>query len=336
MGKQARLKALRREARVMETRYGGGRNQEPLRILRGLHKTIMGHCHESPRRCWEYLLEMMAHSSGWRTDTEEAKHLWEPMADETRWLEFAQCWLNEVEWAKANNAPFSEPLGDLLEELEATNSNLGQFLTPVELVHVINTLTMGEPDRPLPSGRMSRRALDPCVGTGRFMINALVHNEGVAMHGVDLDLWMLRCAMLNVRLLAKWTSLRLENGEKFLLPVKTTEVDTKDAQWLGLYSKAEAKLREGGGLIVLGGRSIFMHGDAMEVDLDYTSNWLVAGWHWKPVPWRDNLKIAGWYGNYNQWIEAGQPPRFAEPTAQDVQFDYQMPDKTARAQHAIR
>src|SRR5690349_784792 len=118
MGKQSRLRRARHEMRALSGPPG-----EPLRILRGIHRTIQGHCSESGRRCWEYLLEMLAHSTGWETESNESQHLWDKMANETRWLEFLECWIAEVKQAKANGAPFSEPLGQLLEEVGGVNSN---------------------------------------------------------------------------------------------------------------------------------------------------------------------------------------------------------------------
>lgn len=332
MGKQSRLKHLRRHERELTTRYAGGRNETPLRVLRAIHQTIQNHCHESPRRCWEYLLEMLAHSTGWPTDTAEAKHLWDKMADETRWLEFIQSWVDEVEWAKRNRESFSEPLGMLLEEIEATNSNLGQFFTPMPVVRMINELTMADYEPPDPrTGMPGRRALDPCVGTGRFMIDALIHDDGVLMHGVDLDLWVLRCAMMNVRLLSRWTSLRVKDPGDRLKPLRRAARAAEEMFGVIGSSPLMHRGEDGGDVLVLGGRSVFMHGNSLILDLNYTPNWLCAGWHWLPKPWEDNLKIDGYYGSYNAWEAAGRPPLHAEPTEKDVQFDYSMPSKMARA-----
>src|SRR5690606_37196416 len=185
MGKQARLKRERREMRA-EMEMGRRLRDTPIRVLRAIHKTIQDHCHESPRRCWEYLLEMLAHGSGWKTDSAESKHLWDKMANETRWVEFVESWLDEVEWAKRNRAPFSEPLGDLLEEILGVNDYHGQFFTPMSVVRLINELNLTQGYvPPEPNGMPGRRILDPCCGTGRFMIDALIHDDGVLVHGVD-------------------------------------------------------------------------------------------------------------------------------------------------------
>jgi predicted RNA methylase len=344
MGKQARLKRERREGRelVAESDRLG---DTPIRLLRGLHKTIQGHCGESSRRCWEYLLEMLAHATGWPTESDESKHLWDKMADETRWAEFAQSWIAEVEWAKRHRAPFSEPLGQLLEEIEGTNSHLGQFMTPMPIVRMMNEITISDDYiPPSPDGMPGRRAIDPSCGTGRFMIDALIHDDGVLMHGVDLDVWMLRTAMMNVRLLARWTSLRIRDPDMRLDPLrkarslinslesaKNLDGLVDQTALVNPFSGMHEKPDDEHHYLLIGGRSIFMNGDALVVDLSYKPNWLCGGWAWSPRPWRGNIKIAGYYGTYDQWEAAGSPPLGDEERGKDVQFDYSMSPKQPTA-----
>jgi hypothetical protein len=330
MGHQSRLKRARREERV-QVREHASRAGEPLRILRAIHKTIQGHCGENSRRCWEYLLEMTAHSSGWQTDTNEAEHLWEKMYDEPRWLEFMQSWHSEVDWAHKNHTSFSEPFGELLEDLEGTNDHLGQFFTPMAVVRMMNELTLDH-EPPHSDGMPTCRGIDPACGTGRFMIDALVHNEGLLMHGIDTDLWMVRCAMLNVRLLAKWTSLRIRGPVDLLAPLRGRNMFdrmlaqakpvTNHVMLRQLPEDLDEDAKRSGDTIMIGGRSIFMNADALIVDTEYIPNWTCAGWHWKPHPWRNNLKIAGYMGTYNEWEAAGRP-RLGAPST-EIQFDYSM------------
>jgi hypothetical protein len=325
------MKAARRELRVANGPIG-----EPLRILRGIHKTIQNHCHESSRRCWEYMLEMLAHSSGWETESDESKHLWDKMYAEDRWPQFLEAWHAEVKFAKANGGMFSEPIGQLLEEIEGTNAHLGQFMTPMPVVRMMNAMTLNDmDDEPLRAdGFPTHRGIDPCCGTGRFIIDSLVHNQNLMMHGVDLDIWMLRTAMLNVRLLAPWTSLRLKDPADRLRPLRRARkaiermaanpfsIDTIDT----LGTAEQIPTSESGDVLVIGGRAIFIHGDALIVDLDYTNNWLCAGWAWKPHPWTWNLKMAGYYGSYEDWERAGRPDlrEIAKAVKTEIQFDYSM------------
>jgi hypothetical protein len=248
---------------------------------------------------------MLAHQTGWSTESSESKHLWDKMANEDRWVEFFQSWAAEVEEAKACGGSFSEPLGSLLEEVGGTNDSLGQFLTPMPVVRLLNEITFHDIGKEAdPSGRPKFRGLDPCCGTGRFMIDALVHNPSLLMHAVDLDLWALRCAMLNVRLLAKWTSLRVNDKEDQLAHDPRTRLPGPSS-WL-----------------MIGGRAIFIHGDALRVDLDYAPNWLCAGWAWSPRPWQSNLKVEGFFGNHDEWVAAGCPR--GDQAKGEVQFDYSM------------
>lgn len=333
MGKQARLRAMRRAERQDIARDSAPNRGEPIRILRSIHRDIQNHCHESGRRCWEYLLEMMAHASGWPTESNESKHLWDKMPDDERFAEFAKAWTDEVAWAKETGAPFSEPFGDLLAEVEGYNENLGQFMTPMPLVRLMNRITLEDTPPPGPDGMPTRRGLEPACGTGRFMIDALVHNDGIMMHGVDLDIWMLRTAMLNVRLLARWTSMRVADPNDRLKPLRRAKrlLDAMMASpdeenpFLRLGTEPP-KVEEDHRVLVIGGRAIFIHGDANVVDLDYTPNWLCAGWAWKPHPWTWNLKMRGYYGSLDDWERAGRPDlnKLHEQERTELQFDYSM------------
>lgn len=305
MGKQSRLKRQRREMRLQEN--GPPMKREAFHILKAIHQTIQGHCGDNSRRCWEYLLELLAHSTGWVTDTSDAKHLWDKMANETRWSEFFECWMDEVTYAEKNRVAFSEPVGELLEEIEGTNDYLAQYFTPMSVVRVMNEITMPAGSCEAGAGgRPTSRGLDPCCGTGRFMIDALVFNPGLFMHAIELDLWLMRTAMLNVRMLCKWTSLRFTLAD-MLDPMDKEEPSS-------------------GGGIIIGGRSVFMNGDALVVDTNYRPNWLCAGWAWKPHPWQGNLKIEGFLGNHNEWVDAGRPAKELPGKPGDVQFDYSMKD----------
>lgn len=356
MGKQSRLRAERRlerqEAKAFDKRFGGVPVAgEPIRILRSLHRDIQNHCSESGRRCWEYMLEIIALSSGWNTESDESRHLWSRFASDSRLEEFASAWFHEVKHAKENGGAFSEPIGDLLHEVEGTNSNLGQYLTPMPLVRTINAMNMADLDSdPLyPNGMPTHRGLDPCCGTGRFMIDALVHNANIMMHGVDLDLWMVRAAMVNIRLLAPYTSLRLKDPADHLRPLRRAQraidamvgrLESEDVELdlTGQSLRRAPYRKDDNGVIVIGGRAIFIHGDALVVDLDYANNWLCAGWAWKPHPWTWNLKMAGYHGSYDEWVAAGKPTyeQIQQSYKQDIQFDYSMAKKGAHTPEGVR
>jgi hypothetical protein len=278
--------------------------REAFHILQSIHRTIQGHCHESPRRCWEYLVEMLAHATGWRTETQESKALWDPMQNESRWAEFLEAWLDEVDIAKKNRFAFSEPIGELLEVVEGTNQALDQYFTPMQVVRAMNEINFSDIEVP-ENGYL--QGLDPCCGTGRFMLDALVFNEKLIMANVDMDLWLLRAAKLNARLLGRWTTLH----EPFLCWDAT-----------------------------LAGRARFIWGDSLIVDLNFPLNWSLS-WYWTPQHWRDDLKIEGFPGTLNQWIDAGRPKKVRPGTPGDLQFDYSMRDPVThqtepRSEHGRR
>ena len=290
MGKASRLKRARRQERIREQMHGPPLRREALSILRGIHQTIQGHCHESGRRCWEYLLEMLAQVTGWKTESSESEHLWEPMRNHlSQFIEFIETWVDEVQEAADSGTAFSEPLGELLELIEGTNENLAQFFTPMSVVRTINQMSMPERIELDEQERPTKRGLDPACGTGRFAIDALVHNPGLLMHSVDLDPWLLRAAKINARILNRWTS---------------TKVATKDL--LKPLNRDAPPLE--GKTLILGGRALFIHGDALRVDMTYQKNWLAAPWNWAPLDWREHLKINNYYGTLQEWEDEGRPP----------------------------
>jgi len=290
MGKASRLKRARRER--LKEQPGPPMQREAFNILRSLHKTIQNHCHENSRRCWEYMVEMIAQATRWPTETDEARHVADKMS-EADWMlivEFAECWIAEVAYAKENRIAFSEPIGELLEHLESTNHHFGQYFTPMPIVRLLNSISLQ--DMEVPENGYAR-AVDPCCGTGRFMIDALVFHDRLIMGNLDLDIWMQRVAKLNARLLSQWTNLVEPFGP-----------------WTAMKS----------------GRARFIWGNALIVDQGFKPNWSLS-YHWTPQHWENDLKIDGYAGNYNQWLEAGKPVRDGLGPPGEIQFDYSMKKK---------
>lgn len=230
-------------------------------ILHSIWDDVRAVTLEGPRRSWEYLVEMMAHASGWDTETSDSVWIWELLPNHDRFVDYAEAWSAEVAAAKEAGVAFSEPLGELLQEIEPDT------LVSMTEVRAINAHDLPAQEVP---GAESFSGLDPRCGTGRFMLDAVVHNERVVMHGVDTDVWMIRAALVNVRFLFSHTS-TLVKGSK------------------------------GGDLLVLGGRTVFMHGDPRIVDLGHPGNWLCGGWSWLPQPWETNLQIAPKFEFKGSW-----------------------------------
>jgi len=267
------------------------------------------------------MLEMIAQGTGWKTETCISKKLWDHFPDGALIAEFIECWLDEVRIAKENRTWFSEPIGELLEEIEATNPNLGQFFTPMSVVHAMVEMQLFDLPR---SGW--RTGLDPCCGTGRFLISSVVHTENLMMGGVDLDLWLLRAAMVNARILGLggFSNRYYENPDDRLQPF--SDKSTKQLRKAGI-SLPEKQ----GGLVVLAGRTRFIHGNALVVDLKYPFNWSESSWKWTPVDWDYLKKSSESVDEYR--VRVIDPILKALGFKQEreeregIQFDYSMTDR---------
>jgi hypothetical protein len=111
--------------------------------------------------------------------------------------------------------------GDLLAESAYGRRN-GFFPTPMNLTDMIVHMTMGaegtagvgntEPDEAIVDGidkadrgvvdRRLLSVMDPCVGTGRFLLSA--SNHSLRLYGVDIDPLVLKACKVNGWLYAPW------------------------------------------------------------------------------------------------------------------------------------
>jgi hypothetical protein len=91
-------------------------------------------------------------------------------------------------------------LGDLFTAKECANESLGQIITPPWLVSYINKATIGE----IKDDERWKLVLDPCVGTGRFLVDAAVRyrDRKLALYGVELDIDLYRACLVNMRFFA--------------------------------------------------------------------------------------------------------------------------------------
>jgi hypothetical protein len=264
------------------------------------------------------MLEMLAQSTGWPTETNISERLWEHFPDGKEIAEFVQCWTDEVAIAKATRGSFSEPIGELLEEINSTNAHLGQFFTPMSVVTMMTMMQIND----LPK-KGWLNGMDPCCGTGRFMLASLVHTDNLMMGACDLDLWCLRAAMVNARLLRKYTNRYYADPDDSIQPF--TEKSSKKLRREGVLPPAVDS-----GLTVIGGRARFIHGDALRVDLTYPFNWREHSYKWSPFNW-ESLKMsaeseAEFYERVINPImeKLGHSPPKSEG---NVRFDYSMTDK---------
>lgn len=100
-------------------------------------------------------------------------------------LEAAQLWPHDY-------------LGDLLAESKHGRGS-GFFPTPMSLVGYMTQLTFearGDVDR------RREKTRDPCLGTGRFLLEA--SNYSLRLYGIDIDRTVLKAAVVNGYLYAPW------------------------------------------------------------------------------------------------------------------------------------
>ena len=85
-------------------------------------------------------------------------------------------------------------LGDMYVEFQGrfSQSVKGQFLTPQNVCEMIVRMSIGEEDKDKPM-----TVLDPCVGTGRFLISAGKYAPNATLYGIDIDNRAIRTAFTN-------------------------------------------------------------------------------------------------------------------------------------------
>lgn len=275
MGKQSRQRAERRQARQVRG--------SPTRLLGELLSLIQNKSHQTARRAWEMMLELLAHHTGINALASEGC-----LSAETRklvpdlgdlaplLLDYVSSWQAELQLAAKTGSPITDPIGTVLDEAGATNAAMGQFFTPPSVVRMMNKLTLEQGPPP----ERKERVLDPCCGTGRFALDALVHRPSVVLYNVDLDLWMMRAALINFRLAPRFTTANL-----------TIPGDDGRPQHV----------------IVPGGKSWIIRADSFLIDLNCVDNWRFS-WMWNPPPWQSVMKLADFDGTYDE-LQRRKPGR---------------------------
>src|SRR5258708_1966568 len=109
MGKEARLRAERRHSREIAGR--------PTNILRELLHKIRSLTHESPRRSWEMMLEIMGHLTGVNClhggclTAASKKVVLDIPGVESILAEYIESWQAELELCKSAGQPVTDPIG---------------------------------------------------------------------------------------------------------------------------------------------------------------------------------------------------------------------------------
>jgi hypothetical protein len=304
VGEQSRLRAERRAERRAARDVLG----RPTEILRELHHKIRCLTYEGPRRSWELMLEILGDATGVNclnggclTSASE-KVIHDLPNLESTISAYVESWDAELKMCGDAGRPVTDPVGAVLEESGGTNQAAGQYFTPMSLVRTINAVTVGGLEE---SSSERRTSLDSACGTGRFSLDLIVHHPSIVTFNVDIDLWMVRAAIINFRFAARYSH-----------AVITTRSAPDDLFTAASVEKLRARgmtmpdAEDSGRLIVIGGRTWTLCADSLIVDLMCHDNWRYS-WLWDPPPWQSTMKVAGFDGTYEEWRKA-RPPREIE------------------------
>ena len=88
-------------------------------------------------------------------------------------------------------------LGDIAVEMYGGKNNASAFFpTPMDICTLITNMTFQEEDA------RAKRVLDPCVGSGRFLLTA--SNYSLRLYGMDIDINILNVCWVNMLLWVPW------------------------------------------------------------------------------------------------------------------------------------
>jgi len=143
--------------------------------------------HYGNHKCWEVLVELVADYEGMIvTDYDDLS------CD------------SEIEnlLMKYSIAASKDPwdyLGEVFEESNLSSMRNGQFFTPRNVCEMMAKMTM--PDK----FTEIKTILEPCMGTGRMLlaVNNVFPDAPLIFFGVEIDLWLYRTAMVNMKMFSK-------------------------------------------------------------------------------------------------------------------------------------
>lgn len=189
---------------------------EALQILLEMFMVIQKGTGQDARACWNQLVRLLADCARVHPMLEEDHRV------AGRLMPLAQAFFTSFygERKEKGHLPW-DPLGAVLTHVGAGDEHLGQHLTPRFIVQYINDSTVGtllkreheggsgdgeevEEGKALyPSGQHSLTVIDPCCGTGRFLLDLVeryAHRVNLALFGVELDRDLYRACLVNMRL----------------------------------------------------------------------------------------------------------------------------------------
>jgi len=157
----------------------------PLKLLYETLHEIETTLHYGRSRNWDILVEMLAMYHG--------------IVKQTRYLDLYH-YLNELDLLNAyTTASLNKPwdyLGDIF--LEQDLAGLGQNLTPKNVVDLMIEMTLPKPITKI------QTVLDPCVGTGRFLIETslLRRDSPLILFGIEINIGLYRACIVNMKMFA--------------------------------------------------------------------------------------------------------------------------------------
>jgi len=158
----------------------------PRKLLQQIMDEIELKTHQYARNNWEILIELLAHHEGIINETRH-KELLEHL-EKTNLMDYYG--------AAAKRDPWDYP-GEIFQDLRL--GGMGQELTPKPVIDLMLKMTFPEKITEV------QTLLDPCVGSGRFLIEAtnLYQDAPLILFGVEVDLWLYRACLVNMKMFAK-------------------------------------------------------------------------------------------------------------------------------------
>lgn len=154
----------------------------PTDILHEIFDLIEAKEHYGMWRSWDILVELLGDHLGLtRTGYVSLKRYVEEKGLIKRYLKAAQ----HDRW---------DHIGELFNELELPTKDV--FLTPRSVVQLMVLMNMMEEPTQI------CRVLDPCVGTGRFLLSAtnLYPDAPLLLYGIDINLSVYRACLVNMKI----------------------------------------------------------------------------------------------------------------------------------------
>jgi hypothetical protein len=154
-----------------------------LKILDQIHR----HGHFGNHKSWEILVELVADYEGMIVTDYDDFSCDSDIEDLLRRHSIA-----------AKKDPW-DYLGEIFEEINLSSQRSGQFFTPRNVCTFMAKMTL--PDKIT----KIQTILEPALGTGRMLlaVNEVFPDAPLIFFGVEIDLWLYRAAMVNMKMFSK-------------------------------------------------------------------------------------------------------------------------------------